>query len=36
MGIPQNGRFIMENPLKKYLKNDDMGYPYCRRPPNNI
>ena len=29
IGIPQNGWFIMENPIKM----DDLGYPYFRKHP---
>ena len=29
IGIPQNGWFIMENPIKM----DDLGYPYFWKPP---
>ena len=29
MGIPKNGWFTRENPIKM----DDLGYPYSRKPP---
>ena len=30
MGVPKNGWFIMENPMKM---DDDWGYPHFRKPP---